>query len=219
MVMYGDLPFAPGTAGGQAEHDRQRRRRDHAGRGVRRARRPGRPRAVCGAALAGQGRAGDAGTVRAERYGRPPRRSWWSPAACGWTGTPHSSQRRSPARSWSPSPRRQRISSPGPPRSPMWSSLGTRSRPGGGPGRARRSRLAGGAGRGRSHPQRAAGPGRGLLDELCLTLSPWLAGGDANRILDGPSLRAAAGLRPYSVCEQGEFLFLRYRPRRAEPLG
>jgi hypothetical protein len=92
--------------------------------------------------------------------GRPPRRSRWSPAACGWTGTPHSSQRRSPARSWSPSPRRQRISSPGPPRSPMWSSLGTGSRPGGGPGRARRSRLAGGAGRGRSHPQRAAGPGR-----------------------------------------------------------
>ena len=59
----------------------------------------------------------------------------------------------------------------------------------------------------------------GLLDELCLTLSPWLAGGDAKRILDGPSLRAAAGLRLYSVCEKDEFLFLRYRPRRAEPLG
>jgi riboflavin biosynthesis pyrimidine reductase len=59
----------------------------------------------------------------------------------------------------------------------------------------------------------------GLLDELCLTLSPRLAGGDAKRILDGPSLRAAAGLRLCSVCEQDEFLFLRYRPRRAEPLG
>jgi riboflavin biosynthesis pyrimidine reductase len=59
----------------------------------------------------------------------------------------------------------------------------------------------------------------GLLDELCLTLSPWLAGGDAKRILDGPSLRAAAGLRLCSVCEQDQFLFLRYRPRRAEPLG
>ena len=59
----------------------------------------------------------------------------------------------------------------------------------------------------------------GLLDELCLTLSPWLAGGDAKRILDGPSLRAAAGLRLCSVCEQDEFLFLRYRPRHAEPVG
>ena len=59
----------------------------------------------------------------------------------------------------------------------------------------------------------------GLLDELCLTLSPRLAGGDARRILDGPSLRAAAGLRLCSVCEQDEFLFLRYRPRHAEPVG
>jgi riboflavin biosynthesis pyrimidine reductase len=59
----------------------------------------------------------------------------------------------------------------------------------------------------------------GLLDELCLTLSPRLAGGDAKRILDGPSLRAAAGLRLCSVCEQDEFLFLRYRPRHAEPVG
>jgi riboflavin biosynthesis pyrimidine reductase len=59
----------------------------------------------------------------------------------------------------------------------------------------------------------------GLLDEFCLTLSPRLAGGDAKRILDGPSLRAAAGLGLCSVCEQDEFLFLRYRPRRAEPLG
>ena len=59
----------------------------------------------------------------------------------------------------------------------------------------------------------------GLLDELCLTLSPRLAGGDAKRILDGPSLRATAGLRLCSVCEQDEFLFLRYRPRPAEPLG
>jgi riboflavin biosynthesis pyrimidine reductase len=59
----------------------------------------------------------------------------------------------------------------------------------------------------------------GLLDELCLTLSPWLASGDANRILDGRPLPAAGGLRPYSICEQDGFLFLRYRPRRAEPLG
>jgi riboflavin biosynthesis pyrimidine reductase len=56
----------------------------------------------------------------------------------------------------------------------------------------------------------------GLLDELCLTLSPRLAGGDAKRILDGPSLPAAAGLRLRSVCEQDGFLFLRYRPGRAD---
>jgi len=59
----------------------------------------------------------------------------------------------------------------------------------------------------------------GLLDELCLTLSPWLASGDAKRILDGRPLSAAGGLRPCSVCEQDGFLFLRYRPRRPEPRG
>lgn len=51
----------------------------------------------------------------------------------------------------------------------------------------------------------------GLLDELCLTLSPRLAGGNAKRILDGTSLGATAGLRLCSVCEQDGFLFLRYR--------
>ena len=55
----------------------------------------------------------------------------------------------------------------------------------------------------------------GLLDELCLTLSPRLAAGDAKRILEGPSLPAPAGLRLCSVCEQDGFLFLRYRPGRA----
>jgi riboflavin biosynthesis pyrimidine reductase len=55
--------------------------------------------------------------------------------------------------------------------------------------------------------------GAGLLDELCLTLSPSLAGGDAKRILDGRPLPAPAGLRLCSVCEQDGFLFLRYRPR------
>jgi riboflavin biosynthesis pyrimidine reductase len=53
----------------------------------------------------------------------------------------------------------------------------------------------------------------GLLDEVCLTLSPRLAGGDAKRILDGLPL-PAAGLRLCSLCEQDEFLFLRYRPGR-----
>jgi riboflavin biosynthesis pyrimidine reductase len=52
----------------------------------------------------------------------------------------------------------------------------------------------------------------GLLDELCLTLSPRLAGGDAKRILDGPRLEGGAGMRLCSLCEQDDFLFLRYRP-------
>lgn len=52
----------------------------------------------------------------------------------------------------------------------------------------------------------------GLLDELCLTLSPRLAGGGAKRILDGPALPELAGLRLCSACEQNDFLFLRYRP-------
>jgi riboflavin biosynthesis pyrimidine reductase len=52
----------------------------------------------------------------------------------------------------------------------------------------------------------------GLLDELCLTLSPRLAGGGAKRILDGVPLPGPAGLRLRSLCEQDGFLFLRYRP-------
>jgi riboflavin biosynthesis pyrimidine reductase len=52
----------------------------------------------------------------------------------------------------------------------------------------------------------------GLLDELCLTLSPRLVGGDAKRILDGPPVPGAPPLRLCSACEQDEFLFLRYRP-------
>jgi riboflavin biosynthesis pyrimidine reductase len=53
----------------------------------------------------------------------------------------------------------------------------------------------------------------GLLDELCLTLSPLLVGGDAKRILAGPSLVTGPGWRLHSLCEQDGFLFLRYRPR------
>jgi riboflavin biosynthesis pyrimidine reductase len=52
----------------------------------------------------------------------------------------------------------------------------------------------------------------GLLDELCLTLSPLLAGGDAKRILAGPALAPGHGWRLRSLCEQDGFLFLRYRP-------
>ncbi len=52
----------------------------------------------------------------------------------------------------------------------------------------------------------------GLLDELCLTLSPLLTGGDAKRILAGPGLVTVPGWRLRSLCEQDGFLFLRYRP-------
>jgi riboflavin biosynthesis pyrimidine reductase len=52
----------------------------------------------------------------------------------------------------------------------------------------------------------------GLLDELCLTLSPRLVGGAAKRILDGPLLPGTPPPRLCSVCEQDGFLFLRYRP-------
>jgi riboflavin biosynthesis pyrimidine reductase len=86
------------------------------------------------------------------------------------------------------------------------------------------------AGRGYAHVLAEGGPSlsaqlarAGLLDELCLTLSPRLAGGGAaKRILDGPPAEASpkapgapAGARPMalrSVCEQDGFLFLRYRP-------
>jgi riboflavin biosynthesis pyrimidine reductase len=54
----------------------------------------------------------------------------------------------------------------------------------------------------------------GRLDELCLTVSPRLVGGAANRILAGPSLTGPPELRLASVCEQDGFVFLRYLIRR-----
>ncbi len=50
-----------------------------------------------------------------------------------------------------------------------------------------------------------------LLDELCVTLSPRLASGDAKRILSGSTLDALAELVLHAVYEQDDFLFLRYR--------
>ena len=52
----------------------------------------------------------------------------------------------------------------------------------------------------------------GLLDELCLTVSPLLAGGEAKRVLAGPALPSGPGWQIRSLCEQDGFLFLRYRP-------
>ena len=54
----------------------------------------------------------------------------------------------------------------------------------------------------------------GLLDELCLTVSPLLVGGEAKRILAGPGsegLASGPAWRLRSLCEQDGFLFLRYR--------
>jgi riboflavin biosynthesis pyrimidine reductase len=58
----------------------------------------------------------------------------------------------------------------------------------------------------------AQGAAAGLLDELCLSLSPRLVGGAAKRILDGLEVPGTTPLRLCSVCEQDGFLFLRYRP-------
>jgi riboflavin biosynthesis pyrimidine reductase len=52
----------------------------------------------------------------------------------------------------------------------------------------------------------------GLLDELCVTLSPLLASGDAKRIISGSTLDQLERLRLQSVCGEDDYLFLRYRP-------
>jgi riboflavin biosynthesis pyrimidine reductase len=52
-----------------------------------------------------------------------------------------------------------------------------------------------------------------LLDELCVTLSPLLASGDAKRIIVGSALENLEPLDLRSICEEDNYLFLRYRPR------
>ncbi len=52
----------------------------------------------------------------------------------------------------------------------------------------------------------------GVLDEICLTLAPLLASGDAKRILAGSTLDELGRLHLHSICEEGDYLFLRYRP-------
>jgi riboflavin biosynthesis pyrimidine reductase len=51
----------------------------------------------------------------------------------------------------------------------------------------------------------------GLLDELCLTLSPMLVGGDAKRILSGTGPTVPCRMALCSLCEQDGFLFFRFR--------
>ncbi|MET8452525.1 pyrimidine reductase family protein [Streptomyces sp. NPDC005209] len=51
----------------------------------------------------------------------------------------------------------------------------------------------------------------GVLDELCLTLSPMLAAGDAQRIAQGPSVAVPRRFELVSLLEEAGFLFSRYR--------
>jgi riboflavin biosynthesis pyrimidine reductase len=51
-----------------------------------------------------------------------------------------------------------------------------------------------------------------LLDELCVTLAPLLASGDAKRLIVGSALAELERLRLYGICEADDYLFLRYRP-------
>jgi riboflavin biosynthesis pyrimidine reductase len=53
----------------------------------------------------------------------------------------------------------------------------------------------------------------GLLDELCVTLAPLLASGDAKRLISGSTLDALEPLDLRSICEEDDYLFVRYRPR------
>ncbi|NXY98756.1 pyrimidine reductase family protein [Streptomyces sp. BR123] len=50
-----------------------------------------------------------------------------------------------------------------------------------------------------------------VLDELCLTISPMLTAGDAQRIAGGPGVAVPHRLAPASVLEEAGFLFTSYR--------
>lgn len=51
----------------------------------------------------------------------------------------------------------------------------------------------------------------GVLDELCLTVSPMLTAGDAQRIAGGPSVAVPERFALASLLEEAGFLFTRYR--------
>ncbi len=80
------------------------------------------------------------------------------------------------------------------------------------------------AGRGYRHISCEGGPrvlgqlaGAGLLDELCLTLSPTLLAGTAARITSGAPIPGGLAMRLAGVLEADGYLFLRYD--RATPRG
>ncbi len=52
--------------------------------------------------------------------------------------------------------------------------------------------------------------GAGLLDELCLSLSPRLVGGDAEASSPAPRWAEPRHLELRSVCEEDGFLFVRF---------
>lgn len=52
----------------------------------------------------------------------------------------------------------------------------------------------------------------GLLDEVCVTLAPLLASGDAKRLIAGARLAQLERLQVRSILEEDSYLFLRYRP-------
>ncbi|NVI89871.1 pyrimidine reductase family protein [Actinomadura sp. BRA 177] len=54
----------------------------------------------------------------------------------------------------------------------------------------------------------------GLLDELCLTLSPTLLGGHAMRIVNGPPVPVPPEMKLAHAFQDEEFLFLRYTRNR-----
>lgn len=51
----------------------------------------------------------------------------------------------------------------------------------------------------------------GVLDELCLTVSPMMAAGDAQRIAGGPAVEVPRRFALASLLEEEGFLFSRYR--------
>ena len=53
--------------------------------------------------------------------------------------------------------------------------------------------------------------GTGMLDEVCLTVAPWLVGGESRRIMGGAPIDAPQGMRIASILEEDDLLFLRYR--------
>ncbi|MPM29573.1 hypothetical protein SDC9_76113 [bioreactor metagenome] len=59
--------------------------------------------------------------------------------------------------------------------------------------------------------------GAGVVDELFLTLSPWLVGGEGPRILHAEAYRAPVPLRLLDVLGAGDELFLRYGVGAAAP--
>jgi len=85
--------------------------------------------------------------------------------------------------------------------------------------------LAGLAGRGYSRVLTEGGPhllaelaAGGQLDELCLTISPLLAGPGPGRILEGPSLPGGLPVTLGHVLEDAGFLLCRYRCRPERPV-